>query len=84
MTETGPEAKQRLIFETAVRGEYGLKLCERHYFAHVEGCGECIIQTAGQLAEVMQEIDEEFDNLDNLLDELKESIESTQQGGEEQ
>ena len=72
--ETGPEAKARLIKEAAVRGNFGLKLCERHYFAHVEGNGACIIRTAEQLADVLEELDEEFDNLDNLLDELEESL----------
>ncbi len=70
--ETGPEAKQRLIFETAAKGQLGLKLCARHYYAHAEGSGECIIRTAEQLGEVLEELDEEFNNFDNLLDELEE------------
>ena len=74
--ETGPEAKQRLIFETATRGELGLKLCATHYYAHVEGSGACIIRTAERLGEVLEELGEEFDNLDNLLDELQVSLES--------
>lgn len=72
--ETGPEAKQRLIMETAARGELGLKLCARHYYAHMEGSGACIIRTAEQLGDVLEELDEEFDNLDNLLNELEESL----------
>lgn len=75
--ETGPEAKARLIYETAAKGEFGLKLCERHYFAHIEGCNECILRTAEQLSDVLVELDEEFDHPDNLLDELKESILAT-------
>lgn len=56
--ETGPEFKRRLIFEAAVRGEFGLKLCERHYFAHVEGSPECIMQSARQFNEFFGIFDE--------------------------
>ncbi len=72
--ETGIEAKQRLIRDAAIRGDFGLKLCEKHYYAHVEGSGQCIIRTAEQLDDVLEELNEEFDNLDNLLDELEESV----------
>ena len=72
--ETGPEAKKRLILEAATRGDYGLKLCERHYYAHVEGSPACIFRTAQQFGDVLEELFEEFDNLDNLLDELEESL----------
>jgi hypothetical protein len=74
--ETGPEAKARLIRETAMKGELGLKLCERHYYAHVEDSPQCIIRTAEQLSDVLVELNEEFDHLDNLLLELEESVES--------
>ena len=71
--ETAIEARERLIKEAAAKGELGLKLFARHYFAHVEGSGECVIQTASQLGEVIEELDEEFEHLDILLDELLES-----------
>jgi len=70
--ETGPEAKQRLILDAAIKGELGLKLCEKHYFAHIEGSPECIIRTAEQLSDVLEELEEEFENLGLLLDELEE------------
>ena len=56
--ETGLEAKQRLIMETAAKGELGFKLCERHYFAHAEGGSECVMQTAWQLKEFLGLFDE--------------------------
>ena len=44
-SETGPEMKQRLTFETAAKRELGLKLCAKHYYLHVEGSNECMFQT---------------------------------------
>jgi hypothetical protein len=58
MFETGPEAKQRLILDAAAHGLYGLRLCRRHYFAHVEGSGQCILQTAREFNEVFGIFDE--------------------------
>lgn len=72
--ETGPEAKQRLMLETAAKGELGLKLCERHYFQHIEGSLQCIIRTAEQLNDCLTELDEEFDTLDSLIDQLEEIV----------
>ena len=72
--ETGPEAKRRLILESASKGEFELKLCERHYFAHVEGCNECVVQTASEFFEFLEtlpeEIDAELDILDNSIQAL--------------
>jgi len=48
-SETGPEMKQRLIFETAAKGELGLKLCARHYYLHAEGSPACMFQNASDL-----------------------------------
>jgi hypothetical protein len=56
--ETGPEAKQRAILNSAIRGEFGLKLCAKHYFAHIEGSDECILQTARQVNEFFGIFDE--------------------------
>ena len=76
--ETGPEAKARLLLETATKGELGLKLCERHYFAHIEGSSECVFQTAQQFNDFLdkfpEKIDDELDNLDNLVTELEEIV----------
>lgn len=74
--ETGPEAKQRLMLETATKGELGLKLCERHYFQHLEGSPQCIIRTAEQFNDCLTELEEEFDILDSLLDQLDEIVKS--------
>ena len=70
MFETGPSAKERLIFEAAIKRELGFKLCERHYYSHVEGSQSCIFRTVEQLDDVLEELNEEFDLLDGLLDEL--------------
>ena len=79
--ETGPEAKQRLISEIATKGELGLKLCERHYFQHVEGSGACVVRTAEQfydfLDELPERLDEESDILASLVDQLEEVTNET-------
>jgi len=49
MNETGPEAKKRLMLESAARGDFGLKLCEKHYFAHIEGSPACHYQSLLQM-----------------------------------
>ena len=72
--ETGPEAKARLIYETATKGELELRLCERHYFAHVEGGPACIFRTSQDLGDVLEELEQEFDYLDGLLDQLQDQI----------
>ena len=73
--ETGVEAKARLILEAATRGEFGLKLCERHYFTHVEGSGQCIYRTAEEffdfLDELPDKIDQELDILESCIEELE-------------
>lgn len=50
MKESGPEAKQRLIEEAALLGMYGMRLCERHYFLHIEGSFECMKRTVEELS----------------------------------
>ncbi len=76
--ETGPQAKARLMLETATKGELGFKLCERHYYAHVEGSQECVIQNAREFGEFLNDlperIDEELDLLDSLVAQLGEMI----------
>ena len=73
--ETGVEAKARLIREAAMRGEFGLKLCERHYCAHVEGSGVCIIRTEEEFLDFLDElpdkIDQELDILESSFEQLK-------------
>lgn len=61
--ETGVEAKARLIKDAATRGEFGMKLCERHYYAHVEG-----------MDELPEKIDQELDTLDNCIEQLEKRL----------
>lgn len=56
--ESGPEAKQRLILDAAIRGEFGLRLCQKHYYAHIEGSNECILQTTREYNEFFGIFDE--------------------------
>lgn len=56
--ESGPEFKNRMLLDAAIKGECGLKLCSRHYFAHIEGSNECILQTTREFNEFFGIFDE--------------------------
>jgi hypothetical protein len=56
--KTGFEFKQRMILDSAIKGELRLRLCRKHYFAHIEGSNECILQTARQFNEFFGIFDE--------------------------
>jgi hypothetical protein len=56
--EISPDYKARMLLDAAIKGECGLKLCKKHYFAHIEGSNECIIQNTKEFNEFFGIFDE--------------------------
>ena len=48
-------AKERLMLEIAIKHEYGLELCEMHYYQHLKGSFECFKRCLEQLHELFNE-----------------------------